>query len=1155
MQKIKKAILVLSMLFILSASSYAADKIVCYNMWDDMYFYAAFEVPDTDIISTNTLHMSKPWEDDSIEVFLETDGKGAANRTSNTYQLSLSPGGGSNFIVGDDDGTTKEKKIFTFKFGKKVIGTLNRPSDKDTGYIIELAIPWSEMGGPPKPGQIMGYNAICRLRGEDSRFVSLSPEVINEEDINNPSKWTKIVFVDTPTIVTTQDGAYVCRKVRVKAPVIEGVISPNEWLKKFAQFIEKPEPPAQMPREAYMLENPVITHYFYWYQGNKHKEATYSHILNLDGSDALTTHPLEGYGFWMSSDSVKWHKEQLSAISNAGIDIIIPIYWGSSSDKKVFSSKGLSCMVQALKELKAERKSYPLVGMFFDTTAMITQCGENLDLTQDEIKQTFYGMIKDFFLTVPDEFLAAIQLPADRGGKAANIAVLYTSYYFNNLDGSFVDYCNEQYEKDFGRKLILIGSSDFRDKGATLDGYTNYGAGLGLTYDKNGWFSTAGVGVGFDNSAVPGGNMYRARYNGETYKKDWDSLIAVSPNWVFVDGWNEFHEGSDYAPSREYGDKYTGLTKINILRFNGMSSYDAKYLKHDIPDSIMPGYSTLINLVIKNVGTKPWNAGQGIYISGRWYKGGIFVSDTGARLPLQNSILAGQSFAKSVGIRAIDQEGNPLPEGDYELRIDMMHGDDEWFASGGDIPLCVPIKVSSQQASGFTLVSSTLPTLMKSGGKYNVNLSLRNDGTTIWKAGSKIAYRWYKSSVHLSNDSSDSVEPLGANESAAALAADVEPGRIVTIQVPVSVTVEDGSPLPVWKSEDIYTYLLKWDISDNGTWLASDKIGAASEAVIVTADDFGVHFVSNDTPEKMEGGKKYSVTVTVKNDGIDTWLKNDIKLGYHWCGINGKDIIWDSPLFNLPFDVKPGQTADIKASVAAPGNNGQYYLIWDMKKGDEWLSSSSNTRGGYIAMYPVDVYEGKLAALDLSGVYDEDVISIDTNPGDGSLDDTGMSLPGQFIPPYASPVRNAKLWACDGDSRNNDSLTEQISFAFPSKQNGLKNVAACNGQQISIKSNKYKAMHILALSAEDASGNISIQYKDRNVETPFKTIGWNTVPAGAAIPAIKTNYRYSADGIVRQPAYINRYIIPIDPTQDCTGIVLPNEKAIKILAITMEKVK
>ena len=94
-------------------------------------------------------------------------------------------------------------------------------------------------------------------------------------------------------------------------------------------------------------------------------------------------------------------------------------------------------------------------------------------------------------------------------------------------------------------------------------------------------------------------------------------------------------------------------------------------------------------------------------------------------------------------------------------------------------------------------------------------------------------------------------------------------------------------------------------------------------------------------------------------------------------------------------------------------------------------------------------------------------------------------------------------------------------FAFPSKQNGLKNVAACNGQQISIKSNKYKAMHILALSAEDASGNISIQYKDRNVETPFKTIGWNTVPAGAAIPAIKTNYRYSADGIVRQPAYIN----------------------------------
>lgn len=1152
MCKMRTLFLVLFLFAVCAISANAADKVTCYTTWDDFYFYAAFEVQDPDIISTNTTHMSKTWDDDSVEVFLETDGKRAQNRSNNTYQMTASAGGGTNFLVGDN-GVAKEKKIFSFKYAKKVIGTLNRPNDKDTGYVIELAIPWREMGGVPKVGQVMGFNFLCRMKGENIGFVSFSPDVKTDQDVNNPSKWAKIVLTDTPSIVSMQDGAYVCRKARVKAPLIDGIISPNEWIKNLAFQVTKPEPPPSLPHDMYVIENPVLTHYFYWYQGDKNKTAPYSHIVNQDGTDDLTDHPFEGAGFWFSNESVQWHKEQLTAIRNAGIDVIIPVYWGSTDAKKAFASKGLSCMVQALKELKAGKKSYPLVGMFFDTTAMMLQYGSNPDLRNDEVKDTFYGMIKDFFLNVPEEFTASIQLPAEKGGCTANIITLYTSNFFSGIDNSFIDYCNTRFAKDFGRKLIWTGGSDFRSRSVTLDGYSSYGAGLGLQYDDNGWIDIAGVGAGFDNSAVSGSPVLRPRMNGDAFKKDWDLLISANPNWVIVDGWNELHEGSDIAPSREYGDNYVSITRLNTLRFNGMRQYDAKYLKNDAPKAILPNGICLVTLDVKNAGTKTWYPGQGIYIAGRWYKDGVLFSDAGARLPLQEKILPGQTLVKAVGIKATDQEGKPLPEGDYELRIDMMQGNDEWFSSGGDVPLCIPMKVTSDIKPGFTLVSSSAPTLMKSGAAYSITLKLRNDGSTVWKAGSKVAYRWYKASVHLGSNSQDGAELLGANESAAILSLDVEPGRIVDITVPVATGSADGKPLPIWKQDDPWTYILKWDLSDGSSWLASPAIGAASEAVKITDSDYGPQFISSDAPNSMDAGKKYPVAITVKNNGTDTWTKNNIKVGYRWFGIDGTEISHEIPKSSLPKDIKPGESFDSNITVLAPGYDGQYYLIWDMMAGDSWVSSSADTKGGNILMQPINVLNGKLVPLDITALMDEDVISGYTNPGDGNVDGSGTTLPADLIPPFYSPIFDGKLWACQDCVKSGIAAAERISFIYPLKADGSKNAISCKEQKIAVKADKYKAVNIAALASSNAVGNIILTYKDKPVPVEVNFDTWTSAPTNGGHPAFISPHRNSPNGIVTGKVYVNHYVIPAAKGSDLVSITLPNLPSVKVMAITLEK--
>src|SRR5690606_16439423 len=124
----------------------------------------------------------------------------------------------------------------------------------------------------------------------------------------------------------------------------------------------------------------VMTHYFYWYDA-----ASNAHILDGDGSDALTTHPptLEGFSY----KSVAWHKQQLKDMVAAGIDVVLPVFWGTPADHTpgspmFWSFEGLPPFVKALDELKAEGVRPPAVGLFYDTSTLEANAwGYHVDLT------------------------------------------------------------------------------------------------------------------------------------------------------------------------------------------------------------------------------------------------------------------------------------------------------------------------------------------------------------------------------------------------------------------------------------------------------------------------------------------------------------------------------------------------------------------------------------------------------------------------------------------------------------------------------------------------------------------------------------------------------------------------------------------------------
>ncbi|MBM3334104.1 glycoside hydrolase family 99-like domain-containing protein [Candidatus Sumerlaeota bacterium] len=65
---------------------------------------------------------------------------------------------------------------------------------------------------------------------------------------------------------------------------------------------------------------------------------------------------------------------------------------------------------------------------------------------------------------------------------------------------------------------------------------------------------------GYDDKKIRKPGLRVERYGGELYRTLWEEAISSAPDWVLVTSWNEWHEGSEVEPSREYGEQYLKIT-------------------------------------------------------------------------------------------------------------------------------------------------------------------------------------------------------------------------------------------------------------------------------------------------------------------------------------------------------------------------------------------------------------------------------------------------------------------------------------------------------------------------------------------------------------------------------------------------------------------
>jgi hypothetical protein len=305
--------------------------------------------------------------------------------------------------------------------------------------------------------------------------------------------------------------------------------------------------------DSFKLGHPIVgTTYFYWYD-----IGTKIHITDGDGTDALTTHPADMKG--ISYKRMSWHKQQLQDMIVAGIDFLMPVFWGVPGKYEGWSFVGLGPLVKAHNALQKEGLSPPAIGLFYDTSILkwngFNKDGRSyhVDLSTDFGKDWFYTAIRDFFSLIPPSKWSRVD------GKP--IVFLYAAAFAKKQGPKQLDYVRSRFKKDFGSDLFLVKQPGWLGE---ADATYSWGGAVNgpLIYRQ-----TVSLGPGYDHSAVPGrAPLIVERHDGKTYIERWLKVLQLNPKhrpWmVHVETWNEWHEGTDIANSREYGRSYIVLTRL-----------------------------------------------------------------------------------------------------------------------------------------------------------------------------------------------------------------------------------------------------------------------------------------------------------------------------------------------------------------------------------------------------------------------------------------------------------------------------------------------------------------------------------------------------------------------------------------------------------------
>ncbi len=180
-------------------------------LWDDKYFYIGAELEEPHVWGTLTQHDAVIFNDNDFEVFIDPNGDNLEyyefemNALNTTWDLFLPK------PYKDDGRADNSWDIAGLKTAVHVNGTLNNPADRDTGWSVEIAIPWEALRefahrpAPPRDGdqwrvdfsrvewqhQIVGGKYQRVPNTHEDNWIWSPPGIV---DMHRPERWGYVQF-------------------------------------------------------------------------------------------------------------------------------------------------------------------------------------------------------------------------------------------------------------------------------------------------------------------------------------------------------------------------------------------------------------------------------------------------------------------------------------------------------------------------------------------------------------------------------------------------------------------------------------------------------------------------------------------------------------------------------------------------------------------------------------------------------------------------------------------------------------------------------------------------------------------------------------------------------------------------------------------------
>lgn len=187
--------------------------------WDDSFFYVAARLVEPHVWATYERRDAVIYHENDFEIFIDPDGDNHLY-----YELEINALG----TVWDlllvrpyrDGGPAIDAwDIAGLRSAVRVDGTLNDPSDRDEGWSVELALPWTVLAqaagrpAPPAPGDIWRVNfsrVQWRTRAVDGGYAKITDPATGlplPEDnwvwspqglvaMHYPERWGELVFLE-----------------------------------------------------------------------------------------------------------------------------------------------------------------------------------------------------------------------------------------------------------------------------------------------------------------------------------------------------------------------------------------------------------------------------------------------------------------------------------------------------------------------------------------------------------------------------------------------------------------------------------------------------------------------------------------------------------------------------------------------------------------------------------------------------------------------------------------------------------------------------------------------------------------------------------------------------------------------------------------------